>query len=130
MSLILVSFTALAVGAVVYINWLNSRSAKALPSISDNEFLLMYKANFDTPDEAVLQERTYLAKTLGLPRDKLAPNQTLADLEKYSRLGFHVALGDLHNDLLSLSASQTPKRAFPTSVGEVIHELAQAHRQS
>jgi hypothetical protein len=120
---------AVAVGVasvLVMMRWGNRRRAKALPDVSDREFLRMYHERFAPGDEAVvLRERNYIARLLGVPTPKLTPAQAFSELERYSSLSYHVALGDLASDIDAAyrKAGLKSPSVFPPTVGEAIDAL-------
>lgn len=133
MNIALAGVAALVASVLVVMQWGNRRRAKALPDIADESFLQTYRDRFETADDAVvLKERNYIAKLLGIPAQKLTPQQAFKELEGHASLSYDVALGDLASDIDN-AYKNTGLRApsvFPATVGEAIDALVRARRAS
>jgi len=103
---------------------LKRKRLRQIPEISDQEFLRVYRTKFGTPEEIVLRERRYLGKVLGIPDQKLSPEQTLKGLSKHGGLiEFQVGMGDLDSDLIDLldrAGVESKDFTPPPTVGELI----------
>lgn len=124
---LLLIFVAVAVAALgVLYRRVRSRD---LPDISDREFFeeLTRRSPIMASPEVVLQERRRVARTLGMPPEKLAPGQTVDFLsERLAYMGdFSVAWNDLLDEASESRAAagldQRPET--PETIGEVIEDL-------
>ncbi len=124
----LLFLVAIGVGApVVGIPYRRFRARK-LADVSDTEFLRRFAQHHSAPADAVLSQRRRVGRMLGIPREKLTPEQTLEELSK--RFGyiaeFSVAWSDLDDEVCELrrSAGADEHAAMPSTVGELVAELA------
>ena|SRR5215217_1095509 len=104
------------------------RKLPELPSMSEEEFLRAYIEKFNRPEAAVGEGRRLIANSLGLPYDKLSPDQRFEDLAKYSGFitEYEVGMGHLGDELTTLCERTGAEKPgpFPSTVGEYIHQLA------
>jgi hypothetical protein len=106
------------------------RKAGKLPDLSDVDFVMIYKKKFAGSDAAVIEERRFIAKVLGLPFQRLSPEHSFDELSKYAgfvgdyELGMS-ELGDKIDVLCGRAAIQRPY-PFPVTVGEFIYEIVKA----
>lgn len=84
------ALAAIAVAWVTFRWGYRRRALARLPEISDDEFLLRFGKRFLAPPDGVLQARRKVARVLGVPERKLAPEHTFKDLARQLEL-----LGDL-----------------------------------
>ncbi|MGB5160822.1 MAG: hypothetical protein WBP10_14115 [Thermoanaerobaculia bacterium] len=102
--------------------------------MSDAEFLKPFPECYSAPADAVLRERNRVAKTLRIPQEKLAPEQSLNALSK--RFGylaeFSVAWSDLNDELLELrvASGANEGRELPSTVGQLVAEFAAAREKN
>ena len=101
-----------------------------LPDVNDDQFLRLYKMRFDTLDSRILEGRNFIAKRLGLPENKLSPEQEFAWLSQFTGFAteYEVGMGDLEDEFNQMCADAGLKvpSSFPATVGELIHEIAKA----
>jgi hypothetical protein len=118
----------LGAAALAGISFLTRRlKARSLSLVSDAEFLERYRTTFADPDKLVLNQRTVIARHLGLPAEALSPDHTFEGLSQYTGFvgEFEVGMGDLETELLELveRADLEQPTSFPATVGELIHEM-------
>ena len=124
--LLLIGVTAAAASYLI-----RTRQTRTLPSISDDEFVKLYQRRFADSIESVLKLRTFIAKHLALPPEKLAPHHTFKELAKHTGFAgeYEVGMGDLESELIEAferAGLEAPK-TFPNTVAEFIHEMLRAN---
>ena len=101
-----------------------------LPEISDEEFLRKYNTRFITTDVMVLEGRKLVAEHLGIPYQKLSPDQNFERISRYTGFvtEYEVGISDLEDKLFDLCerVNTSPPDPFPETVGEFIYEIAKA----
>lgn len=106
------------------------RNLSDLPEISDEEFLRMYNRRFITPDVMVFEGRKLVAEHLGIPYQKLSPDQNFQRISRYTGFvtEYELGMSDLEDKLFDLCerVNISPPRPFPETVGEFINEMARA----
>lgn len=78
---------------------------KTLPDLSDDDFVKKFSDIYkNIPNDAVLHERDYLARQLGISCQKLDPSYTFDELSKHlDCLGsYQLAIGDLESTVSEL----------------------------
>jgi hypothetical protein len=115
-----------SVAAAVFVT---DRFRMRLPDIADEKFVRLYQVEHADDRALIIEERRYLARTLGVSYLKLSPQQTWQQLRPPSALfGFDVGLADVEDDLrkaLTHAGLSFPGRLPPT-VGETIHQFLRA----
>ena len=102
------------------------RSFRKLPDLGDGEFVSIYKQRFDGDGTAVIRERKFVAKILGVPHRKLRPDHRFKELSNlHFDVGYEVGMSDLEDILIELRQRAGIKEplAFPATVGELIFAL-------
>lgn len=102
------------------------RGLRELRDVSDSEFLAWFEGVED--EESVLRERKWIAKTLGLPERKLAPDNTLGHLRDLFNVvaTFDLRTSNLEDDLLL--RLKTRRGLFHEDrIGEVVRRLLEEH---
>jgi hypothetical protein len=126
MKIWLLLIAALALGALGAV-YRRSRAWR-LPDISDKEFLNGFEGFRTLKSQTVLRERRRIAKILGLPPNKLAPDQKLEELSRqFEYMGqFSVAWSDLDDEVRALRRAAGIREDVdpPSTVGELIAELS------
>ena len=106
------------------------RKLPQLPDVADEQFLKLYKVRFGASEASILEGRHFVAKHLGLPDSKLSPEQKFEWLSQFTGFAteYEVGIGDLEDELNEMLADAGLKApsSFPTTVGELIHEIAKA----
>ena len=103
--------------------------ARSMATVSDEQFVHDYYAHHptDATSEAILGERNRIAKVLGLPPEKLAPQQNLRVLsERLTYLAdFSVAWNDLADDAAQAreAGGLPPRQRPPLTIGEIVEDL-------
>jgi hypothetical protein len=124
----------LGVTAAVASYLVKTRQARTLANISDDEFIRLYQRRFPDSTESVLKLRTFVAKHLALPPEKLTPEQTFKELAKHTGFAgeYEVGMGDLESELIEAfeQAGLEPPKTFPITVAEYIHEMLRANAKS
>src|SRR2546423_6056305 len=114
-----------SVGLAIVAVLARKRSFQRIPDLPDNEFVRIYKQVFQGDDAAIIRERRFIAKVLGVPHQKLHPNHRFQDLSNlHFDVGYSVAMGDLEYDLIDLRKRVGLDSAlhFPDTVGELVSE--------
>lgn len=102
--------------------------SKSLGRLSDEEFVRAFYARYSASlgTEAILTERRYIAKALGLAAERLGPEQNIKMLsERLSYLAdFSVAWNDLADEAAEVrEANGLPARDQPPmTIGEIIED--------
>jgi hypothetical protein len=108
------------------------RSFQRLPDVDDGEFLSVYKRGFDGDDAAVIRERKFIAKVLGVPHLKLRPNHRFEELSKLRfDVGYEIGMSDLEDILIELrqrTGIDAPSD-LPETVGELIFALVTVRKK-
>ncbi len=107
------------------------RKLTQLSDVSDDTFLTRYESKFDPSGAKVLKGRRFIAKHLGLPSQKLSPEQRFEWLSQFTGFvaEYEVGMGDLEDELgemYSRSGLKAPS-LFPATVGEFINEMVKAN---
>lgn len=105
------------------------RGAKILPSVSDEEFALRFSRLYSARPEQVIETRRRVARILGIPVEKLAPEQTYRDLvQLFDMLGnFSVAWSDLEYEVQEIARiPNASQEEYPSTVGDLVAGLIQA----
>lgn len=101
--------------------------SRSLAFTKDGEFLESDLLK-DLPSALVLEERRWLARKLGVPHERLAPDLSLGALGELARLPFGplaIALGDLELELSERYPNeQTPALDGALTVGTLVAWLA------
>jgi len=96
--------------------------------LSDEEFVNLYRQRFDGEASAIVKERKFIAKCLGLNHLKLRPDDRFHELSKLSGFDTEYQLGmsNLEDQLFELfqQAGIQPPTQFPSTIGELISKLA------
>lgn len=108
--------------------------ARQLPDVSEALFVERFHRHHQGRRDHVLEERRRVASMLGIPEQKLSPDQTLDELRR--RFGFlaefSVAANDLYDEaeemrqLAGLPARESP----PATIGAIIEDLARDQQVS
>jgi hypothetical protein len=123
-----VMFLGVAVGvAVVGVIYRRLR-ARSLPTIPDDNFINEFRARhpINAAPEAILSERTRIARALGLAPRKLGVDQSMEFLS--SRLSYLADFSVAWNDLADEAAEAREARGLgrreraPLTVGELIED--------
>lgn len=128
--LVLVALAAAGFGA-----FYRHRRAQGLEDVTDEEFLNRFYTAFPHSISRyfILQGRNRVASILGIPAEKLAPEQHLSDLSKrFEYLGqFSVGWTDLDDEAEEMrqAAGLETREELPQTVGELVRDLA-AGKQS
>lgn len=120
-----------SVGVAIVSLLAKRRSFQRLPDLDDGEFVSVYKQDFDGDDAAVIRERKFIAKVLGVPHPKLWPNHRFKELSKlHFDVGYEVGTSDLEDILIELCqrAGIEEPSGFPGTVGELIFALVTARK--
>jgi hypothetical protein len=108
-----------------------SKSAKSLPLVSDEEFVLRFSQSCSAKPEQVIETRRRVARILGVPAEKLAPGHTYKDLAQlFDMLGnLSVAWSDLEYEVQEIARTPKPSpEEYPATVGDLVAGLIQAKR--
>jgi hypothetical protein len=109
------------------------RHTRTLPTLTDKEFLSLYRVRFTDPDDFVLEQRSIIANYLGLPTERLSPNYSFKRLSSYTGFvgEYEMGMSDLETKLVDLfaPADLDIPGTFPETVGELIHQLARAKKK-
>ena len=114
-----------AIGGVVYRRF----RAKGIPTISDEEFLSAFVARHkvSASREAILKERRSIARMLGVPFEKLAPEQTAEFLSaRFDFIGdFSIGWNNLYDEAVEAreAAGLDRRDVCPTTVGEFLEDI-------
>lgn len=107
-------------------------SFQKLSDLDDGEFVRVYKQGFAGDDTAVIRERKFIAKILGVPHRKLRPNHRFDELSKlHFDVGYEVGMSDLEDILIELRqrAGIEEPLEFPKTVGELIFALVTVRKK-
>lgn len=114
---------------------LKRHNLRHFPDISDSKFLRMFKNNFSVPDEsdeAIIYEKRYIAKHIGIPCQKISPNHTFDEISNCTNFfgDFDLAIGDLEDEISELFESTDTNKPYsiPNTIGELIYEIVEAKR--
>jgi hypothetical protein len=95
-------------------------------TVTDEEFLRHFGSVTEHQRQAILRERSYLARTFGVPESKLSPSTRISELEQVIEpVRFATVLGDLEDDLEKV-ADRDKRRAtkhFPESIADLVTAL-------
>ena len=119
---LLLGSVGVAIAAVLAKRW----SFQRMPDLDDSEFVDIYNQTFEGDEVAIVSERRFIAKVLGVPYGKLRPNHRFKELSKlHFDVGYEVGMSDLEDILIDLSqrASIEVPSDFPETVGECIFAL-------
>lgn len=126
--LLLVALVVVAAG-IVY----RRTRARQLPDVSEALFIERFHRHHEGRRDHVLEERRRVASMLGIPEQKLSPDQTLDELRR--RFGFlaefSVAANDLYDEaeemrqLAGLPGRESP----PDTIGELVEDLARGQEE-
>jgi hypothetical protein len=124
--LIVAVATAAAALGIVY----KRLNIRGLPTMTDRDFLRSYwKLNEASIDpQRVLRERELVASVLGVPRERLTPDQTKEDLRRLELFStdFEVAWSDLLDELAEdRRAAGLPLGKTPETLGAVVCAFAE-----
>lgn len=124
--LIVAVATAAAALGIVY----KRLHIRGLPTMNDRDFLRSYrKLNEASIDpQRVLRERELVASVLGVPRERLTPDQTKEDLRHLELFStdFEVAWSDLLDELAEdRRAAGLPLGNTPETLGAVVCAFAE-----
>jgi hypothetical protein len=103
--------------------------AKILPNISDEVFVVRFSRSYSAKPEQIVEARRRVARILGVPAEKLAPDHTYKNLAQlFDTLGrFSVAWSDLEYEVQEKARSQKPwPEEYPSTVGDLVAGLIQA----
>src|SRR5947209_3655754 len=104
-------FIAVVVGgilSVVVSRTINGRRAAKLPDVAEERFIALMSQRSPASPEAILRERAYLAKAIGIPVQKLHPESRLQDIVGvYPGFQKQIAMNDLRDDLFGLAKDTT-----------------------
>jgi hypothetical protein len=107
------------------------RKLTQLSNVSDDTFLTRYESKFDPSGGKVLEGRRFIAKHLGLPWQKLSPEQRFVWLSQFTGFvaEYQVGMGDLEDELGEMysRAGLKAPAPFPATVGEFINEMVKAN---
>jgi hypothetical protein len=107
------------------------KGAKSLPDLSDDEFVARFSRSYSAKPEQVIEARKRIARILGVPADKLAPEHTYKYLSQlFDTLGnFSVAWSDLEYEVQEIARTPKPSpEEYPSTVGDLVAGLVQAKR--
>jgi ABC-type iron transport system FetAB permease component len=116
----------LAVGgaSVLATRTFRERRAAKLANVADEQFLALMAGRTQATAEAVMRERLYLAKAIGIPVNKLHPDSALRDIAAvYPGFGKQITMNDLTDDLFGLAKDATGRAdnvKLPETVGDLI----------
>lgn len=107
------------------------KGAKNLSNMSDDEFFVRFSRSYIAKPEQVIETRRRVARILGVPSEKLAPDHTYKSLAQlFDTFGnFSVAWSDLEYEVQETMRNpmQSPED-YPTTVGDLVAGLIQATR--
>lgn len=115
---------AAALGGTLYRKF----RSQSLPPLSDEEFVRMFCSRYQSsvPSDAILAERRRVAGAIGIPPERLAPEQTLENLSKLLSYltDFSVAWNDLAEEAAEARKSRglAPRQRPPMTIGELIED--------
>ena len=95
-----------------------------------SNFLGSTKPGLILPENRILVGRHFVAEHLGLPDNKLSPEQEFKSLMQFTGFAteYEVGMGDLEDELneMCTDAGLKAPSPFPATVGHLIHEIAKA----
>jgi len=107
----------------------NYRSRR-FPSLSDSEFLEVFHRHYCGNDGTILDKRSYVAHVLGIPVDKVSPEQTPEELQE--RIGyitdFYIAWDCLLDDAeeARIEIGLKSRRDQTSTIGDLVADLSAA----
>lgn len=100
------------------------RRVANLADATDEQFLAMMSGRTQASADAVMRERLYLAKAIGIPANKIHPDAALRDIAAvYAGSGRQITMNDLADDLFGLAKDVTGRGdsvKLPERVGDLI----------
>lgn len=120
--LLLVGLVVAAVGVLF-----RRIKARQLPDVSETLFLERFHRHHEGARDHVLDERQRVASSLGIPVQKLSPEQTLNELSRrFSFVAeFSVAANDLYDEAAEMHqlAGLEERPSSPKTIGELLEDL-------
>lgn len=124
-------FLAFVGFVTLYIMSIRRKSVKSLPDMSDEDFVARFAHVFLARPEQVIEGRNKIARILGVPPEKLAPEHVYKDLaQRFGTFGsFSVAWSDLEYEVQEIAGERGASlEAPPSTVGDLVAGLIQARR--
>jgi len=115
---------AAGAAAVLWTRAIRERRAAKLADVTDEQFLASMSGRTQASADAVMRERLYVAKAIGIPAKKLHPEARLRDIAGiFPGFGKQLTMNDLADDLFGLakdSIGRGDNVKLPEKVGDLI----------
>jgi len=102
--------------------YVRRRHLRAIPDVGDAEFGKAFTVRFNVESADAIAERRHIARLVGVPPEKLAPDLSFRQLVPGQfEISSQVGLGHLEDDLMDLAkqAGVIPEPTLPATVSEL-----------
>ena len=119
-----IGILAMGAASILGTRVIREHRAGNLADVTDDQFLALMSGRTQASPDAVMRERLYIAKAIGIPAKKLHPESRLRDIAGvYPGFGKQITMNDLADDLFGLATDSTARGdniKLPEKVGDLI----------